>query len=240
MRFGGFVLAALAVGVVSLPISSPVHAAAALGQQQVLSESDQQSFAGDAERQRCAEGTEVTDLRMAGRALYQDGWAFELSGTGLVSLAVTFAPGGDVSEPADRVVITGDAGDPASPITFHPSQPGHHDAYLFTPAGWLLVTATAEFERGQELSLSHTCAGVPEESVTPAPDISGAPSGAYAAPSGDPTTPDPGASASPAGLPLTGAQVGGLVLLGGGMLAGGIAMLAVRRRGNLSRLVDEP
>ena len=74
------------------------------------------------------------------------------------------------------------------------------------------------------------------------PTASSPPAGAPTrAPAGAPTSVPAGASTSapatpPAserpgiGLPVTGAQVGGMVLLGTGLLAGGFAMLAVRRR----------
>jgi hypothetical protein len=41
------------------------------------------------------------------------------------------------------------------------------------------------------------------------------------------------------GLAVTGAQVGGMLILGVGLLAAGIAMSAVKRRRDLSRLLDE-
>jgi LPXTG-motif cell wall-anchored protein len=40
------------------------------------------------------------------------------------------------------------------------------------------------------------------------------------------------------GLPVTGGQLGGMALLGGGLLTAGLAMLAVRRRRNLSHLLE--
>lgn len=51
---------------------------------------------------------------------------------------------------------------------------------------------------------------------------------APAAGPGDSTPPE--TSDNRRGLPVTGAQVGGMVVLGGGLIAAGIAMLAVRRR----------
>ena len=76
-----------------------------------------------------------------------------------------------------------------------------------------------------------------EPAATPAPSpAAGAPAptlSAEAAPLPQtPTDQKPGTGER--GLPVTGAQIGGLVVLGGGLIAAGIAMLAVRRRGPTS------
>ncbi|SCL31331.1 hypothetical protein [Micromonospora inyonensis] len=43
-------------------------------------------------------------------------------------------------------------------------------AYLFTPAGWTLVTGTASVTgEGSTFNLSHTCAGQPSATPTPTP-----------------------------------------------------------------------
>ncbi|HLU32726.1 MAG TPA: LPXTG cell wall anchor domain-containing protein [Natronosporangium sp.] len=72
--------------------------------------------------------------------------------------------------------------------------------------------------------------GGPAPLVTPA-----ASPGSTATPTpAEPPSPPPGEQPPEPdgrkGLPVTGAQVGGMVVLGGGLIAAGIAMVAVRRR----------
>jgi LPXTG-motif cell wall-anchored protein len=67
---------------------------------------------------------------------------------------------------------------------------------------------------------------------TPTPSLTSTPT----APAGEPT-PDQSGDKGRGGLPVTGAQVGGMAVLGAGLLAAGIALLAVRRRRDLSDLL---
>jgi LPXTG-motif cell wall-anchored protein len=68
----------------------------------------------------------------------------------------------------------------------------------------------------------------PVRSPAPRPETASSP-GPTVSPTVTPVTP-PASERPGIGLPVTGAQVGGMVLLGTGLLAGGFAMLAVRRR----------
>lgn len=125
--------------------------------------------------------------------------------------------------------------------------------WLATDAGLTLVAAeatgpAADFGRNPQLNLSHTCPGVPGNGETPPPGgQTPPPGGETPPPGGNGETPPPGENGEggekpgdddEAGLPVTGIQVGGLVVLGSGMLAAGVAMLAVRRRRGLAGLTD--
>jgi hypothetical protein len=230
MRTARLLASAATAALVGTAMASPAYAAPVEldgAHQQVLARTVTQS---------CAEGTDQLDPRMAARGADQDGWFFEVGAGDIVSLTVTFAPTGiPDSDPADHVVITGAMADPASPIVFHSAGPFVPHAYVFAPAGWLLVTAAAETERGSRLILRHACAGEP--ATTPSPTPSPGESPTPPTPTAAPTTPPPGNQAGP-GLVVTGAQVGGMVVLGTGLLAAGVAMMAVRRRRAISDLFD--
>jgi LPXTG-motif cell wall-anchored protein len=203
----------------SLALSSPAHAA-----EVELDAAHQQVLARDV-TQRCAEGTDQLDPRMAARGPHQDGWFFEVGAGTIISLTVTFAPPHD---PAEQAVVTGTVADPASPIDFYPAGPFVPHAYVFAPAGWRLVTATAEIQRGSRLILRHACAGEPAQPPqSPTPTPTAAPTPTPALP---PTPTRPPVSNERPGLAATGARTGGLVVLGTGLLAAGVAMMAVRRR----------
>lgn len=219
---------------VGLAPSSPAHAA-----QVDLDPAHQQVLAGDV-TQRCAEGTGQLDPRMAARGPHEDGWFFEVGAGTMVSLTARFAPPDGA---ADELVITGAVADPDSPIHFYQAGPFVPHAYLFTPAGWRLVFATAEVHRGSRLILRYACAG--ERAATPDPTPAQTPTPIPGtSPSANPTaTPtQPSAQLAPPdqrpGLAATGARVGGLLVLGSGLVAAGVALLAVRRRRNLSHLAD--
>lgn len=113
-----------------------------------------------------------------------------------------------------------------------------HLIAVSVPAGWTL--SDGDFLLGEEdgpaVRVTHTCPdgepgngngnGTPTPTTTPT------------------TTTTPGDGNGGGGdeepkLPVTGMQVGGLALLGAGLLAGGIAMMAVRRRRSLASLLDE-
>ena len=94
--------------------------------------------------------------------------------------------------------------------------------------------------------LAGSAAATPTPTPTPAPTQPASPLSAPATGTPAPAAPSTPASAPPPGpeqpapdeergLPVTGAQVGGMVVLGGGLIAAGIAMVAVRP-GGLSHL----
>jgi LPXTG-motif cell wall-anchored protein len=142
---------------------------------------------------------------------------------------------------------------------------GKH-AYLITEAGWTLTAGTAEVHNASEggfFNLSHTCPGVPPsptptESPTPTPTESPTPTPTESptpTPTEQPTptptgtmTPSPGAPATtpPAAppeeekpeLPVTGIGIGSLLVLGGGLLVAGIAMMSVQRRRDLMEMLQ--
>jgi hypothetical protein len=263
LRTVRFLLGIAAATGVGLGFASPAHAA-----ELELTESHQRVLAREFARQSCADGTPRTDPRMAGRGVHEDGWHLRASGGDLVRVTITFAPDGGAG---DRQVIEGAVGDPASPVAFYATGPFVPDAYVFTPAGSLLVTATAEVERGTRLIVQAACAGTPAQPTDPTPSPTVTATATATPPAGTPTptapatvtspppagppaptptpptgtpVPAPAAEDSPPpdedlpGLALTGAQVGGMVMLGSGLLSAGVAMVAVRRRRILPDLVD--
>ena len=191
------------------------------------------------------------DERMAAREAGEDGWHFAASGGSIVSIEVTFASDPD-NPGASMKTFTGT---PASPgeFTFDSSGSNANEhAYLFTPAGWLLLSAAADVEGTQQFNLIHTCAGAPPTTESPTttepPPTTETPpttpSDGTTPPSTPPTdgttppgTAPPGKGGKPS-LPVTGMSVGGLLILSGGLLSAGIALMAVRRRRSLSNLLD--
>lgn len=86
------------------------------------------------------------------------------------------------------------------------------------PAGWTLSHASFSVVNSERpVEVKRTC-----------------PDGADETPS-----PEPSGEGGALDLPVTGAQVGGMVILGGGLLAAGIAMTAVKRRRDLSDLLGD-
>lgn len=120
--------------------------------------------------------------------------------------------------------------------------------WLVTPAGWTLVDGSVTVQTdalgvNPQFDLSHTCPGEPPASQEPGPSPSGEPtppaSGEPSPPaSEEPTTPAPGEEPKEPDLPATGMSLGGLLILSGGLLSAGIALMAVRRRRSLSKLLD--
>jgi LPXTG-motif cell wall-anchored protein len=119
---------------------------------------------------------------------------------------------------------------------------GGEDAYTsfyFDPSVTEASNLWTTNNAGKIAELSHVwiCFDEPEE-----PGNGKSPSPTPTEPPTETTPPENGETTPPAEkkpeLPVTGAQVGGLLLLGGGLLAGGIAMIAVRRRRNLADLLD--
>jgi hypothetical protein len=163
----------------------------------------------------------------------QDGWHFILTqyDGDLADLAMSI----DFVDAADAPVHVD-----ADPADFVRTGGAVH-LWLATDAGLTLVAAQATgptdgFGDNPQFNLSHTCAGVPGNGETPPPG------GETPPPGENGETPPPGENGEKpgdeGGLPVTGMQVGGLVVLGSGLLAAGVAMLAVRRRRGLTELTD--
>jgi LPXTG-motif cell wall-anchored protein len=167
-----------------------------------------------------------------------DVWVFVLPGnserTGdFVSVTATFGAGGTLTIPADGGAIVTDK--------------GTSKAWITTPAGWTLTGASAVITgTATKFNLTHTCpAGGGGQTSSPSPSPSGSTS---------PETPEAPESPAPTGganggsagggsgtagasngagsgsLPVTGTAVTGLALTGAALVAGGIALLVLRRR----------
>lgn len=171
----------------------------------------------------------------------EDGWHFVLTSyTGdLMGLTMSIdfedAAGGTVhvDADADDFVKTGS--------TVH--------LWLIADAGLTLVGATATGPAGDigdnsQFNLSHTCPGTPGNGGTPPPDDKTPPPDDKTPPPGENgETPPPGENGEggengDGGLPVTGMRLGGLLVLGSGLLAAGVAMVAVRRRKDLGELTE--
>ncbi|MDQ7909867.1 LPXTG cell wall anchor domain-containing protein [Phytohabitans sp. ZYX-F-186] len=170
-------------------------------------------------------GTHECDLG-GGPYADQDVWVFVLPGNGdtagdFVSVTAVFGEHGSLTIPTDGgAVVTGN---------------GTSKAWIATPAGWTLTGATAVITgTAQKFNLTHTCpaGGGGGESPTPVPSGSPAPS--------TESTPGAATSASVSGaagggssggsLPITGAATLTTAVVGAALVAGGVALLAVRRR----------
>ena len=174
---------------------------------------------------------DCSDDRFNDLAENEDGWHFVAPNNSFTSITVVFQT--DPDDVTETETFTGTPGDPGE---FAFQDAGPHDnmhADIFTPAGWLLAEASAK-GAGEGVGffvLSGTCAGVPdepengEEEEDPREEEE------------DPVE-DPKEEEDPDELPVTGAQVGGLLVLAVGLLAAGGAMLFVRRRQNLANLLE--
>jgi hypothetical protein len=182
-----------------------------------------------------------------------DGWHFVLphtSGSSFVSATLTFSsPGGSVT--VGPITST----DPDNPDGVEPLWQGYIDnagasgsdkhLYVITQAGWTLTGGTAIVKDAAEdafFNLSHTCPGTPSTS-TPTPGTSETPTpGTSETPSpGVSESSQPGTSVSPSpssssggGLPVTGVAWGATALTAVGLIAAGVALMAVRRRRELT------
>ena len=164
----------------------------------------------------------------------QDVWVFVWPGNAvdeLVSLALNFDTDGDGV--ADTTLTEADA--------TRTLDSGTLKVWVTTPAGWTLVDGTSEvlgtLPRDQ-FNLTHSCAGQPGDGngkPTPSPTPEPTPGNGD---DGNGNGGGNGGEDEEPTLPVTGAQVGGLVVLGAGLLAAGVAMLAVRRRRGLPDLTD--
>jgi LPXTG-motif cell wall-anchored protein len=176
-----------------------------------------------------------------------DGWHLVLpssSGDNFVSLTLTFSkPGGGT---ATAVITSTNSSAPSTGAGWsgYIDNAGGSDkhAYVFTDAGWTLTAGeaivTGDVGKHPQFVLSHTCADT--GSSTPP---SNPPSDGGSSPSDGGSTPGGGSSSgggsdTGGGLPITGTAVGGMVVVGIGLLAAGVALMAVRRRRDLSDLTD--
>jgi cell division septation protein DedD len=174
----------------------------------------------------------------------QDGWHFVLpgsSGTGFESVTLTFdTPDGVVEMFIDSHDAT--MPDPGVGSSGYLDDAGGDfiHAYAFTEAGWTLTAGSAQVgdaEDGGSFSLNGTCSGAlaqpiptPPATATPTPIPTATPT---PTPTGTPTA-TPSATVSPfatgPGMPANGQPVAGVVAVGGGLVAGGLGLLAARRR----------
>jgi LPXTG-motif cell wall-anchored protein len=164
-----------------------------------------------------------------------DGWHFVVGAGGdfFTSLTLTF------DTPDGEVIVFIDSDDPENPSENGDpfwsgffGEPNTTHAWVITEAGWTLTDGEATVnEAGEQdqFQLSHTCPGVPDDKTPPPttePPEETTPPGETTPPEDEPK------------LPVTGAQFGGLLILGGGLLAAGLAMVAVRRRRNISDILE--
>ncbi|MCP2325162.1 hypothetical protein HDA40_003669 [Hamadaea flava] len=180
-----------------------------------------------------------------------DGWHFVLpdsAGDAFVSLSLTFAtPDGPVTA---AIPGGGEDDDPYWGVLGAAGGKSNKHAYLLTFSGWTLKGGTAVIQRAdgktyaQDMfNLSHVCAGTPTtgtptpgSSESPKPGESGTPTPGTSEstqPGGGEQTPSPSTS-STGGLPVTGVAWGATVLTAVGLIAAGIALVAVRRRRELT------
>lgn len=162
----------------------------------------------------------------------EDGWHFVAPGGSFLGISVTFQ-----TDPADDQATETFSGEPEDPGDFIFQSVGDdadQHADIFTPAGWILVEATAQaIGTPGHFVLSGTCDG----DSTPPEKGNGEEEEDPRDEEEDPVE-DPKEDEDPEELPVTGAQLGGLLVLAGGLLAAGVAMLFVRRRQNLANLLE--
>ncbi|WDZ87682.1 LPXTG cell wall anchor domain-containing protein [Micromonospora cathayae] len=200
--------------------------------------------AGEFENQKCS------DARFADLPDDHDGWHFILPGNksqsgDFLGLELTFTDGVQ-----DVTVTIPDDADPypdAFYTTGGPNAQVKH-AYLFTPAGWTLVTGEATISgKADYFNLSHTCPGepapstptptptpsgsvspTPDESVSPTPDesVSPTPDESVSPTPDESTSPTPGESVTPSTSETPGGGGGGDLPLTGAA-ATTIALLGV-------------
>ena len=137
-----------------------------------------------------------------------------------------------------------------------PTDDGTAMLVLVTPAGWMLVNGTSEVDpappgANPQFNLSHTCAAEADDGDDGDDDKDKKKDRDRRdrdhrdrgdrdrdRDDRDRDRDDDKDDQDDKGLPVTGGQLGGMALLGGGLLTAGLAMLAVRRRRNLSHLLE--
>ena len=161
----------------------------------------------------------------------KEGWVFNVpSGQWdqAVGLKVVFTPAGGGADVT--ILIKTDSPDKDTyPQGFGPKA-NPHNAWVQVPAGWTLKDADGKTLGKKTLFLvTHTClkavSETPKPSQSPTPSVSATPPASTPTP---PATPDEGGDLPKTGFPVTGFVVAGLALL-----AGGAALLFVRRRREL-------
>jgi hypothetical protein len=159
-------------------------------------------------------------------------WEGDQAGT-LVDLQLTFDEGTRTEADATKT-----------------SDSGTTKYWVSTPAGWTLndgtsqITGTVPTQVGGSdgtwvFQLTHSCAGTPSTG-TPSPSTTSSPEASGTPSPGSSESTQPGGSspsASPSsggGLPVTGVAWGATVLTAVGLIAAGVALMAVRRRRELT------
>jgi LPXTG-motif cell wall-anchored protein len=168
----------------------------------------------------------------------RDVWVFVLPGNhdkvgDFVSVTAQFDGNATLNIPADGGAIITDK--------------GTSKAWIAVPAGWTLTDASAVITgTADKFNLTHTCPAsgggqtatpTPPASEPPSTPGSPSPSGTVSeSPSGTVSESPGGGSAGADGdsLPVTGAAVTSMVVIGVALVAGGIALLVVRRRRDLT------
>ncbi len=188
------------------------------------------------------------------RGAGSDGFVFVLPGNDadFTSLTLKFEPtgGGEVTvhiaDPAD-----------AYPDGIN-NGGGTSKAWVVVPSGWKLLDGSAVVDNNEtkadDFNLTHTCPGGASPSASPSGSVSASPSpsvsttgsgspspsasveGSSAVPS-TPSTTTPGGTPTPGGggggggsLPVTGVALTSMTVTAAGLIAGGVALLMVRRR----------
>lgn len=203
----------------------------------------------------------------------QDGWYFSLPSKGeFLKITLEFSHNGGtetvtVPNPDDEYEdYLGDGNLSGAPDGNGPTR----RAYVFTPAGWTLVSGSADINgAGGYFELVYTCPATPRPEPTPtatatatatatptptptspAPSPTGptpvdptpTPTPSDPAPTTSDPAPTPSASDTPASdnptLPVTGATVPTILLLGVALIATGAVLVAVRRRRGKTTLIS--
>ncbi len=164
-----------------------------------------------------------------------DTWVFVLPGShassgDFVSLTAQFdTDGNGVADTTRGIPSTGG---------FLNGGPATSKAFLPTPSGWTLISATAVITGTADFfTLSHTCpAGGTTSSPPSTPTPSGTPSPSGSSPAGTPSTSGGGTQpGTPGGsLPQTGTAIGGVVVGGAALVVVGVGLLLLRRRADRS------
>jgi hypothetical protein len=175
-----------------------------------------------------------------------DGWHFILpaaSGTSFISATLTFSsPSGTVTVgpiTSTSAAAPTKAADNSWYGYFDNAGAAEKHLYVFTLAGWTLTGGTAQVTdaaKDATFNLSHTCKGTsssnsPSPSPSPSPSTSSTPSPGVSESESSSTSVSPSPSG---GLPVTGVAWGVMVMTAIGLIAAGVALMAVRRRRELT------